>query len=141
MISTPFGKIKLLINDKEVEYNFVDCIFECEGQTMFCYKLSYNGNITGNIECIIHTNQNIETYNSEYKTVTIKSFEKENIYLELCGLDIGNNVCHTTNKGLMLLNITEKNLNKIEFVVAWCTDFNGAKDQRVFETIKRVIEL
>ena len=141
MINTPFGNIKVLVNDKEVEYKFVDCIFECKGQTMFCYKLAYNGNITGNIECKIDINQDVKTYNSEYKTATIKSFEKDNVYLEICGLDIDNNVCHTTNDGLMLLNIPEQTLNKIEFVVAWVTDYNGVSDQRVFETIKRVIEL
>lgn len=141
IINTPFGKIKILVNDKEVKYKFEKCIFECGEQTMYCYKLSYKGNITGNIECKIDINQDVKTYNSEYKTATIKSFEKDNFYLELCGLDIDNNVCHTTNDGLMLLNIPEQTLNKIEFVVAWCTDFNGDGDQMVFETIKRVIEL
>ena len=79
MINTPFGNIKVLVNDKEVEYKCVDCIYEHKEQTMFCYKISYSGNITGSIECIIDQNQDVETYNSEYKTATIKSFEKDNV--------------------------------------------------------------
>ena len=139
MIKTPLGEIKVFINEKEIRYSVIDCMLPEAGQTLFCYKIVVNDNLQGDVECKINIEKNVVTRNADYNCATIKTFERDNFYLELCGLDVNNYICHTTNNGLMYLNFNS--LDKLEFLVAWVTDFKDASDQRVWRTIKTILSL
>lgn len=80
MIETPIGKIKISINDKEVEYvaNQYICDMPLIKQNPIagCYriKVAYNQNDT--IKCELVFNTSVERYNSGGESYACKIFEK-----------------------------------------------------------------
>ena len=128
MLNTPLGKIRILKNQKEVDYtplpHNVDFHAIKEKPLAGCYRINIDFEQNDTISCELISTYNLEKENSSGEDYACKTFSKDNIELTIGAYDkIENNICACDyiNNGLLFENLTY-DTNKIVFGISWVLD-------------------
>ena len=136
MIETPFGKIKITVNNKECKYEEIKTqkmkkTYQWQMNPILikynhldgCYRVSIPCNKDDIIACELIPKINVEKYNDGGENYACKIFQKDKIQLTLGSFDVVNNcTCDFIDNGLIFNKLQGNETKEIVFGVAWVTD-------------------
>lgn len=139
MLETPLGKIKILKNNKEIDY--VAEIYNADvppaknKPLAGCYRINVDFEENDTISCELISSLEIEKGNSGGENYSCKVFQKDKTELTIGTFDEINEcscVCVYLENGLIFENLIKGKTTQLVFGVSWVTDLQEYDDRTWF---------
>lgn len=139
MLETPLGKIKILKNNKEIDY--VAEIYNADvppaknKPLAGCYRIYVDFEENDTISCELVSSLEIRKGNSGGENYSCKVFQKDKTEVTIGTFDEINDcscVCDYLENGLIFKNLTNGKISQLVFGISWVTDLQENDDRTWF---------